>query len=106
MKKINRRSFLYTSAAGITGYTALTAIGFAGQGFTPVTATIDQVKLGNTGLSVSRVALGTGSIGSNHSSNQTRLGMTRFVQMAHHAYDRGIQFFDTADAYGSYPFVR
>jgi len=106
MKKINRRSFIYTSATGITGYAALTATGFVGQGFTPVTATVDKVKLGNTGLSVSRVAMGTGSIGSNHSSNQTRLGMTKFVQMAHHAYDRGIHFFDTADAYGSYPFVR
>ena len=106
MEKINRRSFIYTSAAGLASYAALTVTGFASQGFIPVTATVDKVKLGNTGLIVSRVALGTGSIGSNHSSNQTRLGMTRFVQMAHHAYDRGIQFFDTADAYGSYPFVR
>lgn len=106
MEKINRRSFIYTGAVGLTGYAALSATGLISQGFAPSTATIDKVKLGNTGLTVSRVALGTGSIGGNHQSNQTRLGMSKFVQMAHHAYDRGIHFFDTADSYGSYPFVR
>lgn len=106
MEKIKRRSFIYTSAVGLTGYAALSATGLINQGFAPATATIDKVKLGNTGLTVSRVALGTGSIGGNHQSNQTRLGMSKFVQMAHHAYDRGVHFFDTADSYGSYPFIR
>lgn len=106
MEKINRRCFIQTSAVGIASLATLTAVGFASQGFTPVTATVDQVKLGKTGLTVSRVALGTGSIGGNHQSNQTRLGLSKFVQMAHHAYDRGIHFFDTADTYGSYPFIR
>ena len=106
MEKINRRSFIYTGAVGLTGYAALTATGLANMGFIPATATIDKVKLGKTGLMVSRIALGTGSIGGNHQSNQTRLGMSKFVSMAHHAYDRGVHFFDTADSYGSYPFVR
>ena len=106
MEKINRRSFIHSGAAGIAGLASLTVTGFASQGFTPVTAKIDKVKLGKTGLSVSRVAMGTGSIGGNHQSNQTRLGLANFVKMAHHAYDRGIHFFDTADTYGSYPFVR
>jgi len=105
MEKINRRNFIYTGAVGLTGYTALTS-GLVNLGFAPVTATVDQVKLGKTGLNVSRIALGTGSIGGNHQSNQTRLGMSKFVGMARHAYDRGIRFFDTADSYGSYPFVR
>jgi 1-deoxyxylulose-5-phosphate synthase len=106
MEKINRRSFIHTSAAGLAGLASLAATGFVNQGFTPATATVDKVKLGNTGLTVSRVAMGTGSIGGNHQSNQTRLGMSKFIQMAHHAYDRGIHFFDTADSYGSYPFIR
>ena len=106
MEKIDRRSFIHTSAAGLAGLATLTATGFASQGFTPALAKIDKVKLGKTGLIVSRVAMGTGSIGGNHQSNQTRLGLTNFVKMAHHAYDRGIHFFDTADSYGSYPFVR
>ena len=66
---------------------------------------IDKVKLGKSGLTVSRVALGTGSVGGNKESNQTRLGMDKFAEMAHHAYDRGITFFDMADSYGSHPFV-
>lgn len=106
MEKINRRSFIHTSAVGLTGYAALATSGLAGQDFVPATATIDKVKLGNTGLFVSRMALGTGSIGGNHQSNPYRMGMKNFVNMARHAYDRGIHFFDTADSYSSYPFVR
>jgi predicted aldo/keto reductase-like oxidoreductase len=106
MDRINRRKFIYTSAVGLTGYAAISAAGIASQGFTPATAKVDQIKLGKTGLTVSRIAMGTGSIGGNRQSNQTRLGLANFVKMAHHAYDRGIHFFDTADTYGSYPFVK
>ena len=106
MEKINRRSFIHTSAVGLAGMAALTTSGFASQGFAPANATVDKVKLGKTGLTVSRVAMGTGSIGGNHQSNQTRLGLETFVKMARHAYDRGIHFYDTADSYGSYSFVR
>jgi len=106
MKKINRRSFLYSGAVSATGIAAFSGLGILNQGCTSVNPIIDQVKLGQTGLTVSRIALGTGSIGSKHHSNQTRMGLTNFVKMAHHAYDRGIQFFDTADTYGSYPFIK
>ena len=106
MEKNNRRRFLYSGAIGLTGISALSAAGILNQGFAPVNTTVDKVKLGQTGLTVSRVALGTGSIGGNHESNQTRLGLPKFVQMARHAYDRGIHFFDTADTYGSYPYIK
>jgi 1-deoxyxylulose-5-phosphate synthase len=106
MDQINRRRFLQSGAVSLAGLAALSTAGFAAEGFLPANAKVDQVKLGNTGLTVSRVALGTGSIGGPHASNQTRLGLPTFVKMAHHAYDRGIRFFDTADTYGSYPFVR
>ncbi len=66
---------------------------------------VDRVKLGNSGLKVSRIALGTGTKGYSKASNQTRLGMEQFVKMARHAYDRGIRFFDMADGYGSHPYV-
>ena len=73
--------------------------------FTSKNITVDKVKLGNTGMKVSRIAWGTGTIGGGKASNQTRLGMKKFVEMAHHAYDRGITFFDMADSYGSHPYV-
>lgn len=63
------------------------------------------VRLGQTGLSVPVLAMGTGTIGWNGASNQTRLGMDRFVELAHHAYDIGVRFFDMAEEYGSHPFV-
>ena len=107
MEKIDRRRFLYSGTLSLSGYAALSAVGLLNQGFAPLNnATVDQVKLGHTGLTVSRVALGTGTIGGNHQSNQTRLGLASFVKMARHAYDRGVHFFDTADSYGSYPFIR
>jgi predicted aldo/keto reductase-like oxidoreductase len=49
--------------------------------------------------------MGTGSVGGNKSSNQTRLGMENFVKLARHAYDKGVRFYDMADSYGSQPFV-
>jgi len=46
-----------------------------------------------------------GTIGGSKASNQTRLGMDKFSAIAHHAYDRGITFFDMADSYGSHQYV-
>ena len=64
-----------------------------------------RVALGETGLTVPILAMGTGTIGWNGASNQTRLGMERFVAIAHRAYERGVRFYDMAEAYGSQPFV-
>ncbi|GAB6394070.1 MAG: putative aldo-keto reductase [Bacteroidales bacterium] len=71
----------------------------------PAEEIIDKVEFGETGLTVPRMAMGTGSVGGNKSSNQTRLGMENFVKLARHAYDKGVRFYDMADSYGSQPFV-
>lgn len=104
MKDLSRRKFILAGFAGITGLT------FAGSRLSNLkyplsSTTVDSVKLGKTGLRVSRIALGTGSRGGSKASNQTRLGMDKFVEMARHAYDRGIRFFDMADSYGSHTYV-
>jgi aryl-alcohol dehydrogenase-like predicted oxidoreductase len=100
---MNRRNFIKTGVAGIAG------LAVAGTNAETLALheelIIDKVKLGNSGLTVSRVAMGTGSVGGNRSSNQTRMGMEKFVQLAHHGYQHGIRFYDTADSYGSTPFV-
>lgn len=103
MEKLSRRSFIRSGFAGFAGLTML-GNGSLNIDLRPAVK-IDKVKLGKSGLTVSRVALGTGSVGGNKESNQTRLGMDKFAEMAHHAYDRGITFFDMADSYGSHPFV-
>ena len=103
MKKLSRRSFI---SKGFAGFAGLTVIGKGSFNIDlKPEVTVDKVMLGNSGLNVSRVALGTGSVGGNKASNQTRLGMDKFADMVHHAYDRGITFFDMADSYGSHPFV-
>lgn len=101
MKNLSRRSFI---RSGFAGFAGLTIVGQGSFNYNlKPQSTVDKVKLGNSGLSVSRIALGTGSVASSKSSNQTRLGMDKFADMAQHAYDRGITFFDMADSYGSHP---
>lgn len=105
MKSINRRKFIENSAKGVAGAFALTS-GISGLSFAEAkTATIDTVHLGETGLQVPRLALGTGSAGWKHTSNQKKLGEKNFIRMARHAYDRGVKFFETADMYGTHEFV-
>jgi len=65
-----------------------------------------MVTLGKTGIKVSRLAQGTGWNGSGRSSAHTRLGEQAFDQLIHHGLDRGIQFMDMADLYGSHRYVR
>jgi len=66
----------------------------------------DEVVLGNTGIRTSRLAMGTGTVGFAGSSNQVRLGtspLTRLLLDGYH--DNGLRFFDSADSYGSHPYV-
>ncbi len=65
-----------------------------------------QVPLGNTGITLSRVGQGTGVSGGNRQSNQTRMGFQQLVKLFHHAYERGITFFDMADLYGTHLYFR
>ncbi len=103
MKQFTRRHFI---GAGLAGTAILTA------GITPLfgnsapAASIDLVDLGQTGLTISRLAIGLGTNGWKHQSNQTRMGMEKFVPIARTAYERGIRFFDTADTYGSHSCVK
>ncbi len=64
------------------------------------------IKLGSTGITTSRLAQGTGVFGGNRQSNQTRLGFAKLVELFHHAYERGIRFFDLADLYGTHLYFR
>jgi len=66
----------------------------------------DEVVLGKTGIRTSRLAMGTGTIGGGGRSNQTRLGMSPFARLLSDGYhDNGLRFFDSADSYGSHPYV-
>ncbi len=67
----------------------------------------DIIALGNTGIEVSRLAMGTGTHGVNRSSNQTeKLGIKGVADLLHAAYDNGINFWDSADQYGTHPHLK
>jgi hypothetical protein len=96
---MDRRKFLKVSAAGLIGLSQLDKAMAQLSGIGAEEAVkVDRVALGNSGIVTSRIAMGTGSIGGNGASNQTRLGTENFVKLAHHVYERGVTFFDMADA--------
>ena len=99
MNKITRREFIKTGVAGSAGLIMAPA-------FAKPAGALKTVELGNTGIRTSCLAMGTGTIGGNYESDQTRMGLENFVTMAGHAYESGIRFFESADMYGSHTFIR
>lgn len=65
----------------------------------------ETVTIGHTGIQTSLLAMGTGTVGSGHHSNQTALGLEGLSRLLQNGYDNGLRFFDTADSYGSHPHV-
>jgi len=65
----------------------------------------ETVVIGKTGIKTSRLAMGTGTVGSGHRSNQTALGLKGLSELLLNGYHRGLRFFDAADSYGSHPHV-
>lgn len=66
----------------------------------------DQVVLGDTGIRVSRLAMGSGTHGFGGSSDQTRLGISGFAGLLGYGFGQGVTFFETADQYGAHPHLR
>src|SRR5260370_31280591 len=87
-----RRDFLKTGLAGGV---------LAGTGSLPLRAArgtaADWVRLGKSGVKVTRLAFGTGTMSGR---TQRELGQDQFTRLVRHAYDRGIRFFETAESYG------
>jgi aryl-alcohol dehydrogenase-like predicted oxidoreductase len=92
MVHYSRRDFLKTGLATA----ALAGVGSLRLRGARETAT-DWVTLGKSGVKVTRLAFGTGSIGGRV---QRELGQDEFTTLVRYAYDRGIRFFETAESYG------
>jgi aryl-alcohol dehydrogenase-like predicted oxidoreductase len=92
MAHYSRRDFLKTGLA---------AAALAGAGRLPLIAAretaTDWVTLGKSGVKVTRLAFGTGTLGGRV---QRELGQDQFTRLVRYAYDRGIRFFETAESYG------
>jgi len=59
----------------------------------------DLVELGNTGLKISRLGIGTGS---NNGNIQLAAGTAAFHDLIHYAYDQGITFIGTSKTYRTF----
>lgn len=97
---ITRREFVRGAAALAGAAMTCQAAGFALQARKTAT---DQVALGKTGMKLSRLGIGTGTISG---SVQRGLGHDRFNALIRYAYDRGITYIDTSDTYQTHTWVR
>ncbi len=92
MTHYSRRDFLKTGLA---------AAAVAGASRLPLRAAretaTDWVMLGRSGVKVTRLALGTGTMSG---KVQRELGQEQFTRQVRYAYDHGIRFFETAESYG------
>ena len=92
MADYSRRNFLKAGlAAGV-----LTGTGSLRLRAARGTAT-DWITLGKSGVKVTRLAFGTGTMSGR---TQRELGQDQFTRLVRYAYDRGIRFFETAETYG------
>src|SRR5437764_12459618 len=106
---MKRREFLHRAAcaAGAAWFPSTSfahkalALPALGQKF----SASDTVTLGGTGIKTSRLAMGTGTVGTGHHSHQTALGIQGLSDLLLNGYDHGLRFFDAADSYGSHPHV-
>ncbi len=103
---LHRRDFLAQATAATAALTAAGAARAAGSRLDLPESAVAKRTLGKTGIQVSLVGMGTGSVGVGQASNQTRLGVKEFTKVVRHAIDRGIGFFDVADQYGSHTYLR
>jgi len=100
---MKRRTFIRNSVAGAA---FLSAFPYEALALEKKLYPHDRVKLGKTGIEMSRMAMGTGTHGFGGASNQTRqMGIKGVSDMLRAAYDDGINFWETADQYGSHPHV-
>ena len=108
---MKRREFLLRSAC-VAGAAWLRSTAFPQRGraltLKPLPrkfSASDTITLGKTGIQTSRLAMGTGTVGSGHHSHQTALGIQDLSNLLLNGYENGLRFFDSADSYGSHPHV-
>lgn len=99
-QSLSRRGF-----AGVLTATGLMAAQTAARAAAPSKAA-EPVTLGKSGVKVTRLAQGTGWNGGARSSAHTRLGEKAFQSLIRHDLELGVTFMDTADLYGSHPYLR
>ncbi len=96
---LNRRQFLERSAAAAGALLLTSCSGLRPGG---KRTAVDQVRLGKTGLRLSRLGFGAGS---NSGNVQYQLGKENFTRLINYAYDQGITYFDCAQSYRTFEWL-
>lgn len=99
---INRRQFIKSTAV-LAGTAFLSCSALQSPAKKAKLTAVDQVALGKTGVKLSRLGIGTGS---NGGSIQRTLSHEEFNRLIRYAYDQGITYIDTAEAYKTHVWVR
>jgi 1-deoxyxylulose-5-phosphate synthase len=102
---MQRREFITRTACGLGGAWLGSKSWVGAAPLSGTYSATDMVVLGQTGIRTSRLAMGTGTVGSGHHSHQTALGVQGLADLLSQGYDHGLRFFDSADSYGSHPHV-
>jgi len=100
--KISRRQFFGTTAV-IAGGAMLAPRSLVASEPVRKRTAIDQVTLGNTGIKLSRLGMGTGS---NSGQVQRELGHEGFDRLLKYGFDRGLTYIDTAESYHTHEWIR
>jgi predicted aldo/keto reductase-like oxidoreductase len=100
--QITRRHFIRTST--VLASTALLSpwAKYLCHAATGTRTAVDQVTLGKTGIKLSRLGIGTGV---NSGSDQVKLGKAEFIKVVRYAYDHGVTYVDTAEAYETFGWI-
>jgi aryl-alcohol dehydrogenase-like predicted oxidoreductase len=98
--RLTRRQFIQGAAATASVALASHTAVFPSQAKKKAA---DQVTLGSTGIRLSRLGIGTGTVSG---SVQRSLGHEKFNALIRYAYERGITYIDTGESYQTHPWVR
>jgi aryl-alcohol dehydrogenase-like predicted oxidoreductase len=106
---MKRRDFIIGATCGVgAAWLGSRGLGLTARALPPLPrkfTAADTVVLGKTNITTSRLAMGTGTVGSGHHSHQTALGVKGLSELLLNGHDNGLRFFDAADSYGSHPHV-
>jgi 1-deoxyxylulose-5-phosphate synthase len=101
-RALSRRHFIQTSAA-LAGTALLSPWAICNSTAAAAKRTAaDQVTLGNTGVKLSRLGIGTGV---NNGGDQFILGKEAFIKLIRYAYDQGITYIDCAERYQTFGWI-
>src|ERR1700688_5268328 len=111
-QRMKRRAFIRSTAYGFgaawfggssSAHATSARAAFLSEPLPRKFTAVDEGTLGNSGIKTSRLAMGTGTVGSGHHSNQTELGVAGLSALLLNGYEQGLRFFDAADSYCSHP---